>query len=93
MSTDTTALDAARTTLGQALQGRTASTRDLLDLDVAQFVVGDAVHASKIAAWVEAHSRPKPAGDEIPSRYRPAPQSDGQDPGIAEAERRFGPKN
>lgn len=94
MTTDTpTPEDAARTALTQALQGRTASDRfirDFLDLDVSQFVVGDAVHASKIAAWVEEHTKPKRAGDPL-RRFQPQPDA-GIDVGHAEAERRFGPR-
>lgn len=92
MTTDSpTPESAARAALAQALQGRTASTRDLLDLDVSQFVVGDAVHASRVAEWVEANSKPKPTGD-APRRFQPQPDA-GIDVGRAEAERRFGKRD
>lgn len=92
MTTDNpTPEDAARAALAQALQGRTASTRDILDLDVSQFVVGDAVHASRVAAWVEENSKPKPTGD-VPRRFQPQPES-GSDVGTEEAESRFGTKH
>lgn len=92
MTTDTPdPKSAALTAVAQALQGRTVSARDLLDLDVTQFIVGDAVHASRIASWVEENSKPKPTGD-APRRFQPQPES-GRDVGTEEAERRFGAKH
>ncbi|MFJ4173461.1 hypothetical protein [Microbacterium sp. NPDC089696] len=90
MSTDTPEA-AARAALTTALTGRRANTRAVLELDVNTLIDGGGVNTAKVAAWVRDNSTPKPTGD-IPSRFRTQPEA-GVDVGIAEAERRFGPKN
>lgn len=93
MTTDAPTPEAkALAALAQALKGRTASPDVILDCDVSQFVVGDAVHASRIAQWVEQNTKPKPAaGPRSTERFRPQPEA-GINVGRAEAERRFGPR-
>lgn len=86
MTTESTA--AAKKALAEALKGRTADTRALLSVDIAEMISGDAVDEAKITAWVAENSRPKPPGD-IPARYLPQPEH-GRDVGTEEAARRFG---
>lgn len=86
MTTESTA--AAKRALAEALKGRTADTRALLSVNIAELISGDAVDGAKITAWVNGNSKPKPA-DDIPARYRPQPEH-GRDVGTEEAERRFG---